>query len=85
MTVEDMVRRLTRTRAEMPSAKLTDTQKLLYSVMFVVGLLVFLVFLIPLTIQQQTDNFAYALKAKTCYRKPGTEDSNTAVSTVYRP
>lgn len=82
MIVEDMIRRRF---AQAPSPKLTDTQKLMYAVMFVVGLLVLLVFLIPLTIQQQTDNFAYALKAKTCYRKPGTEDSNTAVSTVYSP
>jgi hypothetical protein len=82
MIVEDMIRRRF---AQVPSPKLTDTQKLMYAVMFVVGLLVILVFLIPLRIQQQTDNFAYALKAKTCYRKPGTEDSNTAVSTVYSP
>lgn len=75
MIVEDMT-------AQAPSPKLTDTQKLVYAVMFVVGLLVILVFFIPLTIQQQTDDFAYALKAKTCYR---TEDSNTAVSTVYNP
>ena len=71
-----------RLQAPPPRKALTDSEKLMYSVFFMVGLLIFIVFLIPLTSKVQTDNFAYALKAKTCYRKPGTEDSNTAISTV---
>ena len=78
-----MMRRAKPPKMTQPAQKLTDTQKLFLSVSFVIGLLVILVFFIPITSAVQTDNFAYALKAKTCYRKPGTEDSNTAVSTVF--